>query len=66
VDDIFRYAMYGENYGRMREATARYAALAPARRASQCLHCPAPCEAACPFDIKIRDKLLSFDRLLGA
>lgn len=66
VDDIFRYAMYAENYGRQHEATTRYAALAPERQASRCLHCPAPCEAACPFDIPIRDKLLGFDRLLRA
>jgi predicted aldo/keto reductase-like oxidoreductase len=64
VDDIFRYAMYAENYGRVGEARTRYAALTRARRASHCLHCPAPCEAACPFDIKIRHKLLGFDRLL--
>jgi len=66
VDDIFRYAMYAENYGRVGEASARYAALAADRRASQCLDCPAPCAAACPFDIPIRDKLLRFDRLLTA
>jgi predicted aldo/keto reductase-like oxidoreductase len=66
VDDIFRYAMYAENYGREGEAKTRYGALARHRRASQCLGCPAPCEAACPFDIKIRNKLLGFDRLLGA
>ncbi len=66
VDDIFRYAMYAENYGRTGEARTRYAALAADRRAASCLHCPAPCEAACPFDIKIREKLLGFDRLLRA
>jgi uncharacterized protein len=66
VDDIFRYAMYAENYGRVGAAKARYTTLAAEHRASSCLHCPAPCEAACPFDIKIRHKLLGFDRLLGA
>jgi len=66
VDDIFRYAMYAENYGRVGEARTRYAALAAERQASQCLGCPAPCEAACPFDIKIHDRLLGFDRLLRA
>ena len=66
VDDIFRYAMYAENYGRVGEAKTRYAALAGDRNASSCLHCPAPCEAACPFDIKIRHKLLGFDGLLKA
>jgi len=64
VDDIFRYAMYFENYGRERDAMAQYAALAPGHNASQCSRCPAPCEAACPFDIAIRDKLLGFHRRL--
>jgi len=64
VDDVFRYAMYAENYGRVGEARTRYAALPRDRQATSCLHCPAPCEAACPFDIRIRDKLLGFDRLL--
>jgi len=66
VDDVFRYAMYFENYGRERDATARYAALPAGRTASHCATCPAPCEAACPFDIPIRDKLTRFHRLLTA
>jgi predicted aldo/keto reductase-like oxidoreductase len=66
VDDIFRYAMYAENYGWRGEAATRYAALATDRQASQCLRCPAPCETACPFDIRIRNKLMGFDRLLRA
>ena len=65
VDDVFRYAMYFENYGRERDARARYAALPMARNATQCATCPAPCEAACPFDISIRDKLRGFHRLLA-
>ena len=65
VEDVFRYAMYFENYGRTREAVARYAALGSARNASHCAGCPAPCEAACPFEIPIREKLVRFDRLLA-
>jgi len=65
VDDIFRYAMYFENYGRTRDARAFYAALPAARNAAQCARCPAPCAAACPFEIPIRDKLTHFHRLLS-
>jgi hypothetical protein len=65
VDDVFRYAMYFENYGRKGDARACYAALPMAHNASQCASCPAPCEAACPFDIPIRDKLRRFHRLLS-
>jgi len=65
VDDIFRYAMYFENYGRERDARAHYAALPIGRNASQCATCPAPCAAACPFEIPIREKLTHFHRVLA-
>jgi len=65
VDDIFRYAMYHQDYGRTEEAVSRYALLAASRNASQCARCPAPCAVACPFDIDIRAKLTSFHRLLS-
>jgi predicted aldo/keto reductase-like oxidoreductase len=66
VDDIFRYAMYFENYGRRRDAMAQYAALSADHNASRCLSCAAPCAAACPFDIPIRDKMLRFHPMLTA
>ena len=64
VDDVFRWAMYREDYGRLDEPRLRYAALPESRNASQCARCPAPCEAACPFDIPIRRKMIGFDSLL--
>jgi len=66
VDDIFRYAMYFENYGRERDAMAQYAVIPSGHNASHCTHCPAPCEAACPFDLPIRAKLRGFHHLLRA
>jgi uncharacterized protein len=65
VDDVFRFAMYHEDYGWQRHAREQYARLAADRNASRCAGCPAPCEAACPFQIAIREKLVRFDRLLG-
>jgi hypothetical protein len=64
VDDIFRYAMYFENYGQQRTAMQHYARLSAEQNASRCLSCPAPCEAACPFEIPIREQLLHFHPLL--
>jgi hypothetical protein len=64
VNDVFRYAMYFENYGRERDAMGMYAALATAHNASRCLSCPAPCEPACPFALPIRQKLTRFHRML--
>jgi predicted aldo/keto reductase-like oxidoreductase len=65
VDDVFRFAMYHEDYGWPTQAREQYALLPVDRNASRCAACPAPCEAACPFQIAIREKLMRFDRLLG-
>ncbi|MFQ5667084.1 MAG: aldo/keto reductase [Candidatus Binatia bacterium] len=64
VDDIMRYAMYAENYGREKEAMRLYAHEEPARRANRCLECAAPCEHACAFQLPIRDKMLRADQQL--
>ena len=65
VNDVFRYAMYAEDYGWPEQARERYARIPVANNASQCAACPAPCEAACPFEIAIRQKMMRFDRLLA-
>jgi predicted aldo/keto reductase-like oxidoreductase len=57
--------MYAEDYGWGSQARERYAALPVDRNASSCASCPAPCEAACPFGIPIREKLVRLDRLLA-
>ncbi len=64
INDIFRYAMYYENYGQQRVGMEEYSRIPSAHNASQCLDCRAPCEQACPFDIPIKEKMLRFDRLL--
>jgi hypothetical protein len=64
VNDIFRYAMYFENYGRERDAMAKYATISPGNNASHCVNCPAPCEAACPFELPIRQKMMHAHRTL--
>ena len=64
VDDIFRYAMYFENYGQQREAMVKYARLSAEHNASRCVDCAAPCQAACPFELPIRDKMQQFHPML--
>jgi hypothetical protein len=64
VDDVLRYAMYADRYGREHDAMRAYAALDPARRADHCATCPAPCEQACPFEVDIRAQLLQADQRL--
>jgi predicted aldo/keto reductase-like oxidoreductase len=64
IDDILRYAMYAESYGREKGAMRQYARIDETQRADQCASCSAPCEAHCPFDLPIRQKLMAADRLL--
>jgi len=65
VNDIFRYAMYYENYGQQRLAMEAYSTLPAASNASQCLSCSAPCQQACPFGLPIKEKMLRFHPLLA-
>ncbi len=64
VADILRYKMYFENYGDEKFAMQRYAMLPASARPSGCEGCPAPCEAACPYGLRIRDRLRDADRQL--
>jgi hypothetical protein len=64
IDDVLRYRMYFESYGREKEALRLYRALDPARRADRCASCDAPCAKACPFEIPIRERALEADRML--
>ncbi len=66
IDDVLRYAMYADGYGRPAQAAAQYARLDAARNASRCIGCSAPCEPSCPFELPIRRKLVAADRLLRA
>lgn len=64
VDDLLRYRMYAESYGQEKDAMRAYAQVDPARTAENCVGCAAPCEAACPFEIPIRDRLVETHRRL--
>jgi predicted aldo/keto reductase-like oxidoreductase len=65
VDDIMRYAMYAESYRREKDAMQKYARIDPARNASHCIGCSAPCERACEWGIPIREKLTHAHQLLS-
>ncbi len=65
IDDLLRYRMYAENYGREKEAMRLYSRVDPGRRADRCASCAAPCAEACPFEIPIRERLLEADRQLA-
>lgn len=65
IDDILRYQMYAEAYGREKQAMQKYARIAPERRADQCAGCAAPCEAACEYGLAVKDKLVRAHQLLS-
>jgi predicted aldo/keto reductase-like oxidoreductase len=64
IDDILRYQMYARSYGQEKVAMTDYARVPEERNASHCASCPAPCEAACPYDIPIRTRLSQAHREL--
>jgi predicted aldo/keto reductase-like oxidoreductase len=66
VDDVLRYTMYYDNYGQEREASRLYGRMVEQRGygTEVCLGCSAPCQAACPQDLPIREKLVRADRIL--
>lgn len=65
VADILRYKMYYEDYGEEKFAMQRYD-LVPARlRPRACAGCAAPCEPACPYGLRVRERLAEADRQLS-
>jgi predicted aldo/keto reductase-like oxidoreductase len=64
VADILRYKMYFEDYGEEKFAMQRYALLPASARPSRCAGCDAPCEDACPYGLRVRDRLSEADRQL--
>jgi predicted aldo/keto reductase-like oxidoreductase len=49
--------MYARSYGQEKVAMTDYSRVPEARNASRCASCPAPCEATCPYEIPIRNRL---------
>jgi predicted aldo/keto reductase-like oxidoreductase len=64
VADILRYKMYFEDYGEQKFAMQRYGLVPASTRPDRCEGCAAPCEAACPYGLRVRERLHQADRLL--
>jgi predicted aldo/keto reductase-like oxidoreductase len=64
VADILRYKMYFEDYGDQKFAMQRYGMVPASTRATACTGCSAPCEPACPYGLRVRDRLAEADRQL--
>lgn len=63
INDILRYRMYFKDYHSEKEAMELYAKLD--RKALVCASCSAPCESACPTNVRIHDNLLEAHDLLS-
>jgi len=64
VADILRYKMYFEDYGDQKFAMQRYGLVPASTRPHRCEGCAAPCERACPYGLRVRDRLHEADRQL--
>jgi len=64
VADILRYQLYFDHYGDQKFAMQRYGLVPASARPSQCAGCEAPCESACPYGLRIRDRLSDADSRL--
>jgi predicted aldo/keto reductase-like oxidoreductase len=64
VADILRYKMYFEDYGEEKFAMQRYGLVPASARPSRCEGCAAPCETACPYGVRVRERLSEADRQL--
>ena len=64
VADILRYKMYFEDYGEEKFAMQRYRLVPASARPSRCAGCAAPCESACPYGLRVRERLSDADRQL--
>jgi aryl-alcohol dehydrogenase-like predicted oxidoreductase len=64
IDDVLRYSMYFASYGAEKEALTRYAAMRKklGHGTEVCASCSAPCQARCPYEIPIKEKLVRADR----
>lgn len=66
VNDVLRYGMYFEHYDMQKAAIQLYGALDDRSKPAQCHFCHAPCELACPYGLRIKEKLIRSDLLLTA
>ena len=64
VADILRYKMYFEDYGEEKFAMQRYGLVPSSTRPDRCAGCAASCEAACPYGLRVRERLDHADRQL--
>jgi len=66
VPDVLRYKMYFEHYGEQKLAMREYRLVPASERASACGGCDGPCEGACPYGVRVRERLVEAHRQLSS
>jgi len=66
ISDIMRYEMYFADYGHEKEAMDEYALLDKKRKPISCAGCSGYCTTACPFGLKVKDRLINTHEMLSA
>ena len=64
ISDVMRYEMYFENYGHEKVAVENYAMLDENKKPKDCTNCTGFCNKACPFGIKVQNRLIHTDKIL--
>ncbi len=64
INDILRFKMYFEDYGREKDAMQHYAELANEVKPLGCSQCTGYCDGACPFGLKVKEKVIQAHEIL--
>jgi len=66
INDVLRYKMYFEDYKMEKESMLYYADLEDEKKPINCSECSGPCNNACPFGLKVKEKLIQAHEILSA
>jgi len=64
INNVLRYNMYFEDYRIEKEAIRYYAELEDKNKPLNCSGCSGNCESACPYNLKIKEKLIRAHKAL--
>jgi predicted aldo/keto reductase-like oxidoreductase len=65
ISNVMRYEMYFINYGHEKVAIDNYAHLDDKKKPKDCSNCSGHCNSACPFGIKVQNRLIHADKILS-
>jgi len=66
INEVLRYNMYFEDYRMEKEAMRYYAELEEGKKPLNCAICSGKCETACPYGLKVKNKLMRAREILTA